>query len=360
MQKKTQLTLDTKSVDEDNYTVRGVLSTNDKDADGEVIDQSGWVLEDILKNPAVLFAHKQDEPPVGKITQIGFNNNENLEGEIKFAAQEYDFAETIFQLYAGGYMRAFSAGFVNKESERRDGTRVLTENILKEVSTVPIPANANALMKAKEKGIDTAPVEKHLKATVDALSVGDLVQWGSSGGQAYGQVAKIATGEAVSGSLEPEDVSHDTSEDNPGVIVELVERDGGDVIGTGDTVFHRPDALQVISEADVPKGLTRDLHTELAKLINNLSTICKEGRVLSGQNRQAVTQARNALNDVLDRDDTSRSESADNSSTSDGSPEGETPDAGQGGTENEQELVREINRKVRSLLEKKRNIKRSN
>jgi len=83
------------------------------------------------------------------------------------------------------------------------------------------------------------------RADASDLSEGDYVEWDSSGGTAYGQVDNVAMGETVSGSLEPDDTEHETSEDNPGVIIELVERgDDGEVMGTGDTVFHRPDELR--------------------------------------------------------------------------------------------------------------------
>jgi len=92
------------------------------------------------------------------------------------------------------------------------------------------------------------------RADVEDLSEGDLVSWDSAGGTAYGMVETVATGETVSGSTEPEDTEHETSEGNPGVIIELVERDeDGEVVGTGDTVFHRPDTLTVADEDDVPE-----------------------------------------------------------------------------------------------------------
>lgn len=99
------------------------------------------------------------------------------------------------------------------------------------------------------------------RADASDLSEGDYVEWDSSGGTAYGQVDNVAMGETVSGSLEPDDTEHETSEDNPGVIIELVERgDDGEVMGTGDTVFHRPDELRQISKSDVPEDRSqRDL-----------------------------------------------------------------------------------------------------
>lgn len=110
---------------------------------------------------------------------------------------------------------------------------------------------------AKEQG-DSKPYtdsdfRSMTRADVDDLSEGDLVAWDSSGGTAYGRIDQIAMGETVSGSLEPSDTEHETSEDNPGVIIEIVENDDGEVEGTGDTVFHRPETLTMIEEGDVPE-----------------------------------------------------------------------------------------------------------
>jgi HK97 family phage prohead protease len=111
----------------------------------------------------------------------------------------------------------------------------------------------------KEKD-DTEPYDEsdfrsmQTRADVEDLSEGDLVSWDSAGGTAYGMVETVATGETVSGNTEPEDTEHETSEDNPGVIIELVERDDeGEVVGTGDTVFHRPDTVTMADESDVPE-----------------------------------------------------------------------------------------------------------
>jgi len=86
-----------------------------------------------------------------------------------------------------------------------------------------------------------------VRATHGDLSEGDYVEWDSSGGTAYGQIEMIAMGETVSGSLEDEDTEHETSKDNPGVIVELI---GG--ADDGETVFHRPGELRKIDKDDIP------------------------------------------------------------------------------------------------------------
>lgn len=151
-----------KSVDEDNYRLKFVFSTNKEDRHGEIVDQESWIVDDYLKNPVVLFGHDHNQPAVGKTVEIYKNEQGNLEGIIEFAAKEYDFARTLFKLYKGEYMRAVSAGFMNKkvEYDEEGNTVTLKENTLIEMSLVNVPANADALAVAKSKGIDTTPLEK--------------------------------------------------------------------------------------------------------------------------------------------------------------------------------------------------------
>lgn len=156
-----------KAVDDENYTITGVFSTDDEDRHGEIVNQDSWILNDYLKNPVVLFAHDHQQPAIGKVLTLGFNEDGNLEGAIQFAAKEYEFANTIFKLYKGGYMRAFSVGFQNEvvEYDEEENKVTLKKNHLFEISTVNVPANALAL--AKSKGIDTEALEKHIGEIVE-------------------------------------------------------------------------------------------------------------------------------------------------------------------------------------------------
>lgn len=156
-----------KDVNEKDYTIGAVFSTAEVDRSEEVIDQKGWILEEYLTNPVILFAHDHWQPAVGKVISIGINSKNQLEGVVQFAVEEYPFARTIFNLYKGGYMRAFSVGFSNIENEVVDEITVLKKNKLYEISVVNVGANAmalakNSLAEAKTKGLDTADLEKVL------------------------------------------------------------------------------------------------------------------------------------------------------------------------------------------------------
>lgn len=147
-----------KSINEEEFTLDGIFSTSDVDRQGEIVSQSEWQLDEYLKNPVVLFAHDHYRFAVGKMIALGFENG-NLAGTIKFAVKENPEAKVIFDLYKGGYMRAFSVGFTAEPTyDDTLGIVVLHKPVLFEVSCVNVPANAMAL--AKSKGIDVSALEK--------------------------------------------------------------------------------------------------------------------------------------------------------------------------------------------------------
>lgn len=160
--KYSNLVFTPKEINEEHHTIRAVFSTSDVDRHGEVVDQKSWLLDDFMKNPVVLFGHDHSQPPVGMITGLGYNSDGNLEGEVKFAATEYPFAKVIWNLYKGGFMKAFSVGFSSGKVDIVDDQVILKENTLYEISTVSVPANAMAL--AKSKGLNVEPLETKLAA----------------------------------------------------------------------------------------------------------------------------------------------------------------------------------------------------
>jgi len=155
------------SFDDANYIVRGVFSDGNEDRQGEVVDQAGWKLDEYMANPVVLFAHDHWQPAIGKMIELAVNPQGQLAGAIQFAAEEYDFARTIYNLYKGGFMRAFSVGFENLvyEIDQEKDVVMLKENKLYEVSCVNVPANAMAL--AMQKGIDMSSVLAAKKKAIE-------------------------------------------------------------------------------------------------------------------------------------------------------------------------------------------------
>ena len=148
--KKQFLKAYVKKIDEEKFTLDvAIASDESEDRMGEVIMQDGWVLDNFKKNPVLLWAHSHRETPIGKVTDIKI-----VDGKLMFSAQfagEIDpFSKKVWQMFKGGYLNAFSVGFMVLEME---GNKFLKVELL-EISAVPVPANANALVVARELGLD--------------------------------------------------------------------------------------------------------------------------------------------------------------------------------------------------------------
>jgi HK97 family phage prohead protease len=146
-----------KDIEDSSRSFWALASTEAPDRDGDVISTQGWQLENYRKNPVILFAHKYDSPPIAKALEVGVS-----QGRLMFRAQfasrkEYPFADTIYKLYRGGYLRSFSVGFIPRLWEDIRGLkgRLFKEQELVEISAVPIPTNPQALIEAQKKGLIT-------------------------------------------------------------------------------------------------------------------------------------------------------------------------------------------------------------
>lgn len=136
-----------------------IASTENVDRDGEVIKSTAWDLKNYLKNPVVQWAHRYDEPPVGKAPGISVRDGK-LTLPVEFPpAGDYDYADIIYRLAKGGFISAVSVGFIPKEWEHgkseKEPKRTYTQVELLEVSIVPVPSNPDALATAREAGVIT-------------------------------------------------------------------------------------------------------------------------------------------------------------------------------------------------------------
>lgn len=155
----------TSQEDLDNFIIRGVFSTQSEDRHGDIVDQKGWLLERYLSNPVILFGHDHSRPAIGKMIEL--TNGDNLAGAIQFAVNENPEAKLIFNLYANGFMRAFSCGFINHEFEydQINDRFILKSNELIEVSCVNVPSNWQSL--AKELGFDEVKVKAFIGENIE-------------------------------------------------------------------------------------------------------------------------------------------------------------------------------------------------
>ena len=130
--------------------IEAIVATESEDRHGEILELKGLDTSKYMKNPVVLWAHDYSQPPIGKTLTLKKKDGK-LIAKVKFAIDEDSFAHKIYKLYKGGYMKAFSIGFIPKEID--DNRYTKAEMI--EHSSVPIPANSEALALAISKGIIT-------------------------------------------------------------------------------------------------------------------------------------------------------------------------------------------------------------
>ncbi len=131
-----------------------VISTGDEDRDGDVIDQKGWDLTAYERNPVVLFSHDAKRPPVAKTVEMRVYGDK-LKATVEFPPRGvYDFADTVYGLVKGGFLRGASVGFRPVKASPRPTKGVSFERQeMYEFSILPVPSNRNALVEAKAAGL---------------------------------------------------------------------------------------------------------------------------------------------------------------------------------------------------------------
>lgn len=159
--------------EETDRILRFVGSDETPDRDNDIIEVGGWKLDEFLKNPVFMWAHRYDQPPIGKAVNVTIDAiSRKLLFDIKFPTkEEYEFADTIYNLYKGGYLNATSVGFKGVKFKTRDdesvlekpewqrGRRYMEQNLL-ELSAVPVPCNPNALMSVRSKGFKDEDIDQ--------------------------------------------------------------------------------------------------------------------------------------------------------------------------------------------------------
>lgn len=128
-----------------------VASTPTEDRVGDMIEQGGWDLRGYTRNPVVLYAHDYAALPVGRAESVALKGG-NLVIVVRFASHAR--AQEVEAMYREGFLSAVSVGFRAKRVEMRKDAAgyVIKEAELLEVSCVPVPCNAEALIAGKAAG----------------------------------------------------------------------------------------------------------------------------------------------------------------------------------------------------------------
>lgn len=165
---KTALSIETKDLGEGE--IEAIIASDSLDRHGDILDIKGLDLTKYKSNPVVAWAHKYDELAIARCVKISKTADGKVIARMKFAINEYDFARTVYNMYKEGFMNAFSIGFIALEIDDSEFPKfVYTKSEMLEFSAVLIPANADALMLAKKKGIDTTKLLTYTKPNMNEL-----------------------------------------------------------------------------------------------------------------------------------------------------------------------------------------------
>jgi HK97 family phage prohead protease len=143
------------SIDEEKGVIRGVVgSSGIIDRHGESINPEGWDLKNFKNNPVILWMHNSwlyiDHSkglPVGRALNVTKQDGK-LIFDIEFDLKD-EFSKRIFDKYVGGFLNAFSVGFIPLELDN-SGAFTYKKMELLELSCVVIPANPEAAVPASK------------------------------------------------------------------------------------------------------------------------------------------------------------------------------------------------------------------
>jgi HK97 family phage prohead protease len=163
-----------KAINKESRTIEFIISTAAVDRYGDIIEVNGWDLKNYKANPVVLFGHMSHIPPIGKALKT-WKDTDGLRSVAEFMPEDISpFAHSIFRMFEEGYLRAVSVGFkpqkwerINDDEDSWNGSYKFLKQELLEFSAVPIPANPEALVDARKKGIDTSPIKSWAEEMLD-------------------------------------------------------------------------------------------------------------------------------------------------------------------------------------------------
>lgn len=155
------------------------------DRDGDRINPHGADLSAFRKNGPLLWGHKYDLLPIGKVTHVWVDANDNLRAKWRWLEND-EFAARVKNAWAQGVVSAASIGFLplTKSVNKFGGQDHHTWQLL-EISLCSVPSNPDATRALKSLGLldvrrkgwgdEVLEVPDHLWASLPAL-VGSLVR----------------------------------------------------------------------------------------------------------------------------------------------------------------------------------------
>lgn len=152
-----------KESDDKERTITAIGSKETVDRDGDILMIKGVNTKNYKKNSVVLLNHNYHDFPIGKaVGKKVWVDGDELKFKIQFASEEENpKAEQAYKLFKGGYLNAFSLGFIPNyekteypEKHKKGARRIFHEAELLEISAVSVPANQDALRAGINKAWD--------------------------------------------------------------------------------------------------------------------------------------------------------------------------------------------------------------
>jgi len=144
------------------------ITTDTVDRDGDIVEPKGIKLTNYRKNNVVLLAHDYRGLPIAKGENLE-RNEHGIDADVEFPGEGiYPLADTVYQMGKGGFIKAWSIGFIPIKTEdivdeddkgkdsggiRRQGRRIKSCELL-EFSACAVGCNPDALTNMMAKGIN--------------------------------------------------------------------------------------------------------------------------------------------------------------------------------------------------------------
>jgi HK97 family phage prohead protease len=287
-------------------TLLATFSTATPDRVQEVIPPEEWRLTNFAKNPVILFAHDYRSKPVGKALWTKAAP-EGLIGKIQFA--DTTEGKEIYYLYSEGFMNAFSVGFMAIQDQKNP--KILRQCELLEVSCVPVPCNPEALAQRYIAGevkispalyakimpeikIDNNPEIVINKPEETETHIHIRVRPPSAFEQNSFRTIDISAEKGIQAVI-----GHLIGETTTTVQKYIFDKSKGWTMATAQAWVDK-NKKDFEETADGKIQVDIEIYKEM---ITALAMI-KEGRVLSGKNRELIKQAIDTLTELYDASET--------------------------------------------------------
>jgi len=153
MKAMKRIAVTTKATVNADGTYTFTMTTPTPDRGNDSVDPMGGDFTAFLANPVVMYGHNYGDLPIGRVERVR-QSKEGCDADVRFASEIDAFPATVERYVAAGFLKTCSIGFRSLESERTaEGVYKITKWEMLELSIVPIPMNADALVKAKGVGM---------------------------------------------------------------------------------------------------------------------------------------------------------------------------------------------------------------